>query len=66
VGGINSANGAYLFSVCKAINEKSFYISNIEDIDSEWFENAESIGVSGATSTPGWLVEKVAEYVKTL
>lgn len=66
VGGNNSANGAYLFGICKAINPESYYISDIKDIDSKWFENAKSIGVSGATSTPGWLIEKVATYVKWL
>jgi 4-hydroxy-3-methylbut-2-en-1-yl diphosphate reductase len=66
VGGNNSANGAYLFSICKAANEKSFYISNIEDIDFNWFENSETVGVSGATSTPGWLIEQVAQYLKEL
>lgn len=66
VGGSNSANGAYLFSVCKSINEKSFYISNIEDIDLKWFENTNSVGVTGATSTPGWLINKVAEFIKNL
>jgi len=66
VGGSNSANGAYLYSVCKAINDRSFYISNIEDIDLEWFENANSAGVTGATSTPGWLIEQVSEYIRGL
>jgi len=63
VGGSNSANGAYLYSVCKGMNENSFYISNIEDIDIKWFENINSVGVSGATSTPGWLIEQVAEFI---
>jgi 4-hydroxy-3-methylbut-2-enyl diphosphate reductase len=66
VGGSNSANGAYLFSVCKTLNERSFYISNIEDIDSKWFDNANSVGVSGATSTPGWLIDRVATFIRDI
>ncbi len=66
VGGSNSANGAYLFDVCKSSNEKSYYISNIHDIDSAWFADSDSVGVSGATSTPAWLIEQVAEYVKAV
>lgn len=65
-GGSNSANGAYLFSVCKAINERSFYISNSEDIDIKWFMDSKSVGVTGATSTPGWLIEQVAGFIKSL
>jgi len=66
VGGSNSANGAYLFETCKAENEKSYYISNIEDIDLKWFENQDSVGVSGATSTPAWLIEQVAGFIREI
>jgi 4-hydroxy-3-methylbut-2-en-1-yl diphosphate reductase len=66
IGGSNSANGAYLFGICKSINEKSYFVNNIDDIDPKWFKNAESVGVSGATSTPGWLLEQVAEHIKGL
>jgi 4-hydroxy-3-methylbut-2-enyl diphosphate reductase len=65
-GGNNSANGAYLFSICKAVNEKSYYIQNVEDIDFHWIENAKSVGITGATSTPGWLIERVANVIKSL
>ena len=66
VGGSNSANGAYLFGVCNAINEKSFYISHIEDIDIKWFQKSKSVGITGATSTPAWLMEEVAAFIKEL
>ncbi len=66
VGGSNSANGAYLFSVCKDKNEKSFFISTKEDIDLNWFENITSVGITGATSTPGWLIEQVSDFIKGL
>lgn len=66
VSGKNSANGAYLFGVCKAINDKSYFISTIEDIDIQWFENISSVGVTGATSTPGWQIEQVAEFIRSI
>lgn len=66
VGGSNSANGAYLFSVCKAINERSYYISDSEDIDFKWFENTKAVGVTSATSTPGWLIDQVARFIKSI
>lgn len=66
VGGSNSSNGAYLFGICKAANEKSFYVSNIEDIDNKWFAGVETVGVTGATSTPSWLIEKVAAHISCL
>ena len=66
VSGKNSANGAYLFGVCKAINNKSYFISTIEDIDIQWFENKSSVGVTGATSTPGWQIDQVAEFIRSI
>jgi 4-hydroxy-3-methylbut-2-en-1-yl diphosphate reductase len=66
VSGKNSANGKYLFGICKAINEKSYFINDIEDIDQQWFENTSSVGISGATSTPGWLIEQVASFLKEI
>jgi 4-hydroxy-3-methylbut-2-en-1-yl diphosphate reductase len=66
VGGSNSANGAYLFSVCKAINKKSFYISHREDIDINWFHKSKSVGITGATSSPAWLIEEVTAFIKEL
>jgi len=66
VSGKNSANGAYLFGVCKAINDKSYFISTIENIDIQWFENKSSVGVTGATSTPGWQIDQVAEFIRSI
>ena len=66
VSGKNSANGAYLFGACKSVNDKSYFISTVEEIDNQWFENIYSVGVSGATSTPGWLIRQVSDYISTL
>ena len=66
VSGSKSANGAYLFGVCKAINERSYLINTIQDIDNQWFNHIDSVGISGATSTPGWLIEQVADFIKVL
>lgn len=63
VSGKNSANGNYLFGICKAENSRSYFVGSAENIDKQWFENALTVGVSGATSTPGWLIEQVAAYI---
>ena len=66
VSGKNSANGAYLYEVCKSVNTQSYFISTIEEIDNQWFDATDSVGVTGATSTPGWLIQKVAGYIRQL
>ncbi len=60
VGGKKSSNGKYLFSVCKLENPKSYYIGGSEDIDYAWLKNITNIGITGATSTPEWLLRRVA------
>jgi 4-hydroxy-3-methylbut-2-enyl diphosphate reductase len=65
VAGKKSSNGQYLFSICKEENPKSQIISEIDEIDKEWFSEVNSVGISGATSTPNWLMEEVADWVKS-
>jgi 4-hydroxy-3-methylbut-2-en-1-yl diphosphate reductase len=57
VSGKKSSNGKALFSVCYASNPKSYFISRPDELQVEWFENVESVGICGATSTPLWLME---------
>jgi len=64
VGGEHSSNGKHLFGICKAFNEKSWYIGNAGMLKAEWFVGARSVGVSGATSTPQWLLKEVAEAIE--
>lgn len=64
VSGKESSNGKYLYDVCKKVNPNTFFISNEEEIDVNSFCNkVESVGICGATSTPMWLMEKVADFV---
>mgnify|MGYP000956255877 FL=1 len=66
VSGKNSANGKYLFGICREVNEKSYLVGNTADIDGNWFSGAKSAGISGATSTPGWLIEEVAGFIRQI
>ena len=66
VSGKKSSNGRMLFEVCLDVNKHSYFISSTVEINPEWFTNAGSIGVCGATSTPRWLIHKVAEAVEKM
>lgn len=63
VAGRKSSNGKYLFTICKESNPNSYHISNPDEINPDWFEGVNSVGICGATSTPNWLMEKVAGWV---
>ena len=64
VAGRKSSNGKVLYGVCKEENEQSHFISSVEEIDFSWFNNAKSVGICGATSTPMWLMENTAEKIR--
>jgi len=64
VSGKNSSNGKMLYQVCKEENPNSRFISAESEIEKRWFDNVNSVGICGATSTPEWLMRNVAEKVK--
>lgn len=64
--GKKSSNGKVLSEVCRAANARCYNIEEASEIDAEWFEGAERIGICGATSTPRWLMEEVAESVRKM
>lgn len=66
VTGEQSSNGSYLFSIAGQENKNTFKISSEVELRAQWFENAKSIGISGAASTPEWLLIKVAQAVESI
>jgi 4-hydroxy-3-methylbut-2-enyl diphosphate reductase len=64
VSGKKSSNGRMLFGVCKNVNPRTYFISAVEEIDLSWFNGNEHVGISGATSTPQWLLEKVKAFLE--
>jgi 4-hydroxy-3-methylbut-2-enyl diphosphate reductase len=63
VSGKHSSNGIYLYQLCKAHKQDTFFISSKEDINLEELAKYKTIGISGATSTPMWLMEQIRDYV---
>ena len=66
VSGKKSSNGRMLYDVCRKENTRSYFISSPEEIDPEWLKDVRTAGICGATSTPKWLIQKVAEAVGTI
>lgn len=66
VSGKQSSNGKYLFEIARAVNPKSYWIESADDINIDWFKNLNSVGISGATSTPPWQLEEIVGFVKNL
>lgn len=63
VAGRASSNGKVLYDVAKAANPRTYFIEDISELKDEWFEGAETVGISGATSTPQWFMEEVKKVI---
>jgi len=66
VSGKKSSNGKALYGVCKAENDRSYFISEPDSLKPEMFKNADTVGICGATSTPLWLMKQVKEEIESI
>lgn len=66
VAGKASSNGKVLCDLCKSLNIRTYHIDSAAEIKREWFRADDRVGICGATSTPKWLLEEVAENILAL
>ncbi len=66
VSGQKSSNGKMLYHVCKEENPNTYFVSDVDELNADWFKNADSIGICGATSSPRWLMGKIAKNIEIL
>lgn len=66
VAGSKSSNGRILYNECKSVNPRTHLIANALEIAPKWLDDAISVGVCGATSTPRWLMEEVSRRVSEI
>ena len=62
--GKKSSNGRVLFNVCRAANERCYNIEEESELQADWFEGCQNVGICGATSTPAWLMSRVAKAIE--
>ena len=61
--GRKSSNGKVLSEVCRRANPRTYVVEEASEIDPRWFDGAASVGICGATSTPKWLMQEVADRI---
>lgn len=61
VAGANSSNGHYLYEYCRKVQPHTYLIGSAAELQPQWTAGAARVGISGATSTPRWLMEEVAD-----
>lgn len=66
VSGKKSSNGKALYQVCLSENPRSYFIENETEMDPDWFQPTDKVGICGATSTPMWLMEQVKSHLESM
>ncbi|MDR1454136.1 MAG: 4-hydroxy-3-methylbut-2-enyl diphosphate reductase [Tannerella sp.] len=64
VAGRQSSNGRMLFEECKKANPCTVFITEASGITDPLPSAVRTVGVCGATSTPKWLMEEVADRIR--
>lgn len=41
----------------------SHQVESADEINMEWFDNVQTVGICGATSTPKWLMEECRDAI---
>ena len=66
VGGKNSANTRHLAEICREIQPRTWHVETEEELQPAWFEGCSTVGLSAGASTPDWVVEGVAGWLRAL
>lgn len=65
VAGRTSSNGRVLFDITRDANARTHFIESVSELNPAWFEGVTKVGITGATSTPQWVMEKVKLEIET-
>ena len=66
VSGKKSSNGKVLYEHSKKINLNTYFVTEADEVTKLNLDLTKKIGICGATSTPRWLMEDVAEKLNEL
>ncbi len=66
VGGKNSANTRHLAEICRALQPRTWHVETEDELDPAWFEGCRVVGLSAGASTPDWVVQGVATWLRAL
>ena len=58
VGGKNSANTSRLAKLC-ATKCKTYHIETVAELQDEWLDHVNKIGITAGASTPDWIIKEV-------
>jgi 4-hydroxy-3-methylbut-2-enyl diphosphate reductase len=65
VGGARSNNTRELAATCQRLCKRVRHVQGAGDLRAEWFEDAQTIGITAGTSTPDDIIDEVENWLRT-
>lgn len=66
IGGYNSANTCKLVSICQDVGVTTKHVETAADLQNEWFDGVNKIGLTAGASTPDWIIREVIDKMEEL
>ena len=64
VGDRASSNSKKLYEISKEINERSYLIQDKTELEKDWFQNVENIGITAGASTPEKIILEIENEIR--
>ena len=66
IGSFTSANSKRLTSLSENLNTNTYQVTDSSELNKDWFENVESVGISAGASTPDYLIDDIKEEIENI
>ena len=66
IGSFTSANSKRLTELAKMRNERTFQVTSAEDLEIDWFQSSDTVGISAGASTPDNIISEVMDKIKSI
>lgn len=64
VGDKKSSNSKKLYEISKEINEKSYLIEEVDQLNIDWLKNISSVGITAGASTPEKIIIEIEKFIR--
>tara|TARA_Y100000590_G_scaffold369550_1_gene430880 strand:- start:4701 stop:5546 length:846 start_codon:yes stop_codon:yes gene_type:complete len=66
IGSFTSANSKRLTQIALKVNKNSYQVNSFHDLNSDWFADRKTVGISAGASTPDYLIHEVEREIKKI